>query len=99
MHADSLVKFDILGLEPSKEGISAIKLKEGSTKVRPAPAPAAHPLASLIAPGSRAPPLARQRREKGDVGIGHPVTATIAGATRTGPRSWISLLRRYNMID
>jgi len=36
---------------------------------------------------SSAPPLARQRREKGDVGIGHPATATIAGATRTGPRA------------
>ena len=47
---DSLVKFDapiFAGLEPSKEGNSAIKLKEGSTKVRPAPAPAGHLPASL----------------------------------------------------
>jgi len=41
---DSLVKFEapiFAGLHPSKEGSSAIKLKEGSTKVRPAPAPVA----------------------------------------------------------
>jgi len=39
---DSLVKYEapiFAGMEPSKEGTSSIKLKEGSTKVQPHPVP------------------------------------------------------------